>query len=77
MLVELYTRSGCHLCDDARDVLLAERAREAFELREIDIESSDDLVVAYGLRIPVVAIDGHEAFDYTVDPDALRAALGR
>ena len=76
MLVELYTRPGCHLCDDARAVLLAERSRAVFELREIDIESSGDLVAAYGLRIPVVVIDGREAFEYVVDPDDLRGALG-
>lgn len=67
MQVTLFTRPGCHLCDDARAVVLAEREHTAFELEEIDIESSDALIEGYGLRIPVVAIDGIEAFEYTVD----------
>ncbi len=67
MRVVLYSRDGCHLCDDARAVLLAEQARSPFDLEEIDIESSDELVREYGVRIPVVEIDGVEAFEYTVD----------
>jgi glutaredoxin len=66
MQVTLFTRPGCHLCDEARAVVLEERERSAFELVEIDIESSDALFEEYGLRIPVVAIDGVEAFEFTV-----------
>jgi hypothetical protein len=50
--------------------VLEERQRSAFDLEEIDIESSDALIEQYGLRIPVVAIDGVEAFEYTIDSDA-------
>lgn len=75
MRVTLYTRAGCHLCDDARAVLLSERARTPFELEEVDIETSDALVAEYGVRIPVVALDGVEVFEYTVDPAALAAML--
>ena len=73
----LYTRPGCHLCDDARAVLLEARARTPFDLREVDIESSDSLLREFGVRIPVVVIDGSEAFVYTVDPDELEASLRR
>jgi glutaredoxin len=75
MRVTLYTRAGCHLCDDARAVLLSERALTPFELEEVDIETSDALVAEYGVRIPVVALDGVEVFEYTVDPAALAAML--
>jgi len=71
MQVVLYSRAGCHLCDDARAVLLAERARSPFDLEEVDIETSDDLLREYGVRVPVVAIDGVETFEYTVDPGEL------
>jgi hypothetical protein len=73
--VVLYSRPGCHLCDDARAVLLEVRARMPFDLREIDIQSSDSLLGEYGLRIPVVVVDGSEAFEYTVDPGELEAVL--
>lgn len=75
MRVTLYTRAGCHLCDDARAVLLSERVRTPFELEEVDIETSDGLVAEYGVRIPVVALDGVEVFEYTVDPAALATML--
>lgn len=73
MHVTLYTRPGCHLCDEARDVLLAERARTPFALEEVDIETDDDLVREYGVRIPVVVIDGRERFEHRVEPGAFAA----
>ena len=71
----LYGRSGCHLCDDAREVLERIRSDVAFELVERDIESDDTLLRRYLERIPVVALDGEELFDLFVDETALRAAL--
>ena len=75
MKVVFFTRPGCHLCDDARAVLLMERERTAFELQEIDIETDDALVHEYGLRIPVVVVDGEEAFEYSVDAEEFAARL--
>jgi glutaredoxin len=71
--VVLYSRPGCHLCDEAREILVAEQARTPFALEEIDVETDDALELEYGIRIPVVAIDGEEAFEISVD----RAALAR
>lgn len=73
--VVLFQRPGCGLCEEARVVLLAERARTPFDLEEVDISGDDDLELAYGIRIPVVTIDGEEAFEISVDPTRLRAAL--
>jgi glutaredoxin len=64
----LYGRPGCHLCDDARAVLL--RVGHAFE--EVDIESDDRLLARYLERIPVVALDGEELYDFFVDESDLR-----
>jgi glutaredoxin len=75
MRVVLYTRVGCHLCDTARDVLMAERSRSPFELVEVDIAGHDDLEREYGLRIPVVEIDGEERFEYEIDPAELVAIV--
>jgi glutaredoxin len=69
----LYGRPGCHLCDDARAVL--ERIGEPFT--EIDIERDAGLHAAYLERIPVVALDGEELFDFFVDEGALRGRLDR
>jgi glutaredoxin len=68
----LYGRPGCHLCDDARAVL--ERIGATFE--EVDIEGDDVLHRAYLERIPVVALDGEELYDFFVDEQDLRRRLG-
>jgi glutaredoxin len=75
--ITLYTRPGCHLCDDARAVLESVRTEHPFELRELDISADDALHRAYLERIPVVEIDGEEAFEYFVDAAELRRRLGR
>jgi len=69
----MYSRPGCHLCDEARAVL--DDIGEPFT--EIDITTDDALHVAYLERIPVVALDGVELFDYFVDEPALRGHLSR
>jgi glutaredoxin len=69
--VTLYSRPGCHLCEEARAVLDRLRETTAFEIDEIDIEADDVLHARYLERIPVVAINGEELFDYTIDEEAL------
>jgi hypothetical protein len=71
----MYTRDACGLCDEARRVLLAERQRTPFEFEEIDVEGDDRLELEYGLRIPVVLVDGVELFELSVDPAVLARAL--
>ena len=73
--VTLYGRPGCHLCDEARDVLLRVRKDRPFELLEVDIERDDELFKRYLERIPVVCLDGEELFDFEVDEAALRHRL--
>jgi glutaredoxin len=74
--VTLYTRPGCHLCDEARDAILRMRDKgAAFELDEIDIETDDELHRAYLERIPVVAVDGELVSELILDAGALRARL--
>ena len=74
--VTLYARSGCHLCDEAREAILRIRAEGAtFELDEIDIEADDDLHRTYLERIPVVTVDGELVSELILDASALRARL--
>lgn len=75
--IDLYGRPGCHLCDDARAQLEALQAELGFGLAEHDIEADDDLLRRYLERIPVVALDGEELFDFFVDEAVLRERLGR
>jgi glutaredoxin len=67
----LYGRPDCHLCDEARAAL--RRVGHPFE--EVDIEADDALLRRYLERIPVVALDGEELYDFFVDEDNLRRRL--
>ena len=69
--VTLYSRPGCHLCDEARQALERVRQQAPFELHEVDIERDDALHARYLERLPVVAVDGEEVFEYFVDETAL------
>ena len=73
--VTLYRAEGCHLCESAARVIEAVRAEVGVELDEIDITGDPALERAYRERIPVVEIDGEEAFTYFVHPDGLRRRL--
>jgi glutaredoxin len=73
--VVIYSRPGCHLCEDALEILEQVRAELPFALRERDIETDDALHRAYLERIPVVTIDGVEAFELFVDAEELRRRL--
>ena len=74
--VVLYGRPGCCLCDQARTVLERVGAELPFGLQERNIEDDERLLRAYMERIPVVTIDGREAFELFVDEPELREQLG-
>ena len=75
--VTLYGKAGCCLCDEARAVIEVVATTHAFELEEVDVSVDPGLHRRYGERIPVVAVAGEEAFEYHVDPGALRGLLDR
>lgn len=74
----MYSRRRCGLCDSAREVILAEAEAVPFSFQEVFIDGDEDLERAYGLRVPVVLIDGAEEFETFVEPEAFaRAVRGR
>ena len=73
--VVLYGRAGCCLCDEALEVLERVRERIPFTLQERDIEADEKLLSAYLERIPVVTIDGREAFSLFVSEEELVTRL--
>ena len=77
LIVTLYSRPGCHLCDEAREALLAIASDPGVELvlREVDIESDDSLLASYLERIPVLEVDGVVVSELEAEPGALRRAL--
>ncbi len=62
--VILYTRQGCHLCDEMKASLARLGLRAAFQLEEIDIDSDPKLVRQFNDDVPVVFIQGRKAFKY-------------
>jgi hypothetical protein len=73
--VVLYGKAGCCLCDDARAVIADVRSRRPFELTEMDVSLDPVLNARYGERIPVVAVDGVEAFELGVNAAELERML--
>ena len=75
-VITLFTRPGCHLCDEAREAILALREELLpFELDEVNIEQDDGLLARYLERIPVVAVDGEVVSELELKLDLLRASL--
>jgi glutaredoxin len=70
--VVLFVGRGCHLCERARETLVAEGV--AFD--EVDITDDAGLEAAYREWLPVLEIDGERAFVYRIPVDALRRKLG-
>ncbi|MBD0325347.1 MAG: glutaredoxin family protein [Pyrinomonadaceae bacterium] len=66
--VRLYTRPGCHLCEEARAAMLAADCAGEYELEEINIDEDPQLKKRYILKIPVITINGREAFIHRLTP---------
>jgi glutaredoxin len=74
--VVVYSRPGCHLCEEAMAQIVAlHEEGYRFELHEVDIESHDLLLRRHLERIPVVEVDGIEVSELLLDRDALKARL--
>ena len=73
MTLTLYSRPGCHLCDEMKLVVrrVMQSARTAIALEEIDITSDPDLEARYGIEIPVLLVDGRKAAKYRISKDEL------
>ena len=67
--VRIYSRPGCHLCDEAKSAILNSGCSDHFTLEEVNIESDEELLRKYKYDIPVVMIDGVEAFRHRVHID--------
>ena len=75
--VIIYSRPGCHLCDEAKAAILSARCSDQFVLEEIDIESDEELLRKYKYDIPVIAINGVESFIHRVDPKEFATLIKR
>jgi glutaredoxin len=73
--VTLFTRQGCHLCEDAGRLLRIQQARFGFPLEEVDVDTDGDLAARYGEWVPVVTVNGKVRFRGGVNPVLLDRLL--
>ena len=73
--VIIYSKPGCHLCDDAKTAIQAAGCDEEYGLEEINIETDPDLLRRYRFEIPVITIDGVEVFSNRVSPEEFKKAI--
>ena len=75
--VIVYSRPGCHLCDEAKAAISAAGCSDQFTFEEVNIESDEELLRKYKYDIPVIAIDGVEAFIHRVNPKEFETRIKR
>ena len=77
MTLTIYSRPGCHLCDDMKAVVkqVVRDVDGSASINEVDISTDPALEALYGLEIPVLMIDGKKAAKYRVTEDALKRML--
>jgi len=73
--VIVYSRPGCHLCEEAKLAIQSAGVSDRFTLAEINIESDEELLRKYQYDIPVVTIDGREAFRQRVNPHVFKTLV--
>jgi glutaredoxin len=74
--LQLLTREGCHLCEDAATTLARIAAEAGLTPTSVDVDSDPELQAEYGDRVPVVLLDGREHSYFAVDVPRLRRDLG-
>ena len=75
--LQLYTRAGCHLCDEMLAAAYPIARRHGAAIDKVDIDADPELRRRYGLAIPVLAMADTEICRHRLDADALERALTR
>ena len=73
--VTLYSRPGCHLCDDMKAIVDRVARSVPLNVDIVDISTDPQLEARYGLEIPVLLIDGRKAAKYRVSENELRRII--
>lgn len=75
--VILYTRPGCHLCEEAKEEMRAADCADDYTLEEVNIDDDPALKERYGWEIPVIFINGVKAFKYRLTAAEFKRKLKR
>jgi glutaredoxin len=73
--VTLYTRPGCHLCDEAKLQIAPLLAEFGARLREVNIDADPELHERYGVDVPVIFLADRKIGKHRVDPSQFRRQL--
>jgi glutaredoxin len=74
-MVTVFSRHGCHLCENAVNTLESMREELAFTIDVIYIDGNPELEKLYGNEVPVIHINGEHHDFYKVDPERFRTSL--
>jgi glutaredoxin len=75
--VVIYSKPGCHLCDEAKETIEAAGSAVEYSLEVVNIEDQQSLMEKYKNDIPVITINGEEAFRHRVDLKKFIEAVAR
>jgi glutaredoxin len=75
--VKLYTKPGCHLCEEAKQEMLAAGIPDEYIFEEVNIEEDAEAHERYSLEIPVITINGHKAFKYRLTAEDFKRKIRR
>ena len=73
--VVIYSRPGCHLCDEMKSVVARVGLSIPIDVLEVDISTDQHLISLYGLEVPVLLVDGAKAAKYRISETELRRIL--
>ncbi len=73
----LFTRVGCHLCDEARDEIKKLPARYKLAVTEVDVDDRQEYQARYGDKVPVLVIENGPSIESFITEKVLRQALDR
>lgn len=71
----IYTKTGCHLCEEMKAILEHVRSDVPFELNEVDVTSDPELEARFGQEIPVLFVNGRKAFKFRTTERKVRLRL--
>jgi glutaredoxin len=73
----IYSRPGCHLCDDMKSVVVQviRSQRQPCTVEEVDVSTNADLEARYGMEVPVLVIDGRKVAKYRIEAAELARVL--
>ena len=77
MIIELFSRPGCHLCEEAKEVILQAGKHYTFDFVEHNVQEREEWEARYGQEIPVVLINGKKVFKFRVPAQRLERYLKR